>query len=892
MHDKHWVVLSALLAGSAAFAAARTNTIVTAASDWTSTASFTDTSWLPGSGDDDTVIVPAGAKVTLSAADTASVAQFKKLKRILLVSKSSELDIVVDTGELELEVPMTQWGYYLGSDDSMYGPIVKKGAGTLHLASNTLGSGYDYYSSMRVEAGILKLNQNGDKAIYHYGTLTVAKDATLHLPIITMNGVTGAQLEVYVRALSGAGTVTTEMDAPWYKLSIAGMSDIEGPMNFSGVLGGKYYQLIVAGTAQSLSGQASTANMLNYEFGTKAGSLGVAKFGNRNEASSLGIGDRPLEMDAQTFRFVYLGDGETCNRNFILHGRSSENQGPFVIDAGAVGGLCFSSNFQRQWRSTMGQGLVLAGDGSVVNTFSATITDYSDSTETGVGGHTVYLTKEGTGTWFLSGDRGPFSCGISVNEGVLQYSSIAPAGQTCALGYATNLTDGTLGSHDTAHHVDYALRLGAPTTAGEKKESGRLEYTGNTAFSVSDREIAVAGKGGLRANGTAAQRFSNIYGISDEAMTLYLDGASTAENEVNNVSDGLGGGKLSITKEGSGKWILSGAQSWSGGLSVKGGELVVRNPTNYSWYAWTITSVGNPSQNRIHLAEFCLCDAQNRYLTQDRYDENGQFVAHAISVVSNPELDYGQAVITTPASANPLSGAALFDNKGYAGRWVYEGTVPRQDDPNSWMTVKIRLPAGSSGAAGYDIANGVGRTGGGKCEHAVSNYCINASLDGFNWDRVKTVSMAFDKFNWSYGDYVYGVTADRLDVHSKCDTIAPGPGVLPNVLGNVSFYEISGGGRLTLDVGSAPITIGELKVDASTGGSISGFEFAENGTLSVENVGSDTSELPFAVTGGTTFGNIAGWSLNVNGKARPTWSVKARNGRLTLMRPGTILSFR
>ena len=911
MNAKMKPVIAAVLVSaglSVGATTSRTNTIKNASSNWADASSYLDASFVPGSDPEnyeDIVLIPKDAAVTLSGDDAASVAKFKNLKRVIPLSENSKLILDFDVDDV-LNVPITAYKYNRSSRDYLQGPIVKRGSGTVHLsaADSAVSAGDttagDYYTRIVIEEGALKLQQACSRANMHVGPVEVAEGATFFLPNGTSSG------SVLLRGLSGAGLVTNVESRT--ALNFCG-STPNLNLDFSGRIDGSF-ALCVSGNAQTLSGVDShlVATSITLQNNPTAGvtvpELAVASIGTQAKPASSSLGYIKYNGNSTdpmvTFYdyggvLRYVGMGETVRRGFDIY-RGNGNYA--YIDAGTNGNLRFEGAWMRHYNTVGAQTLVLTGSNAVPCVVACGINDNAESTAATARGYPLNIAKEGPGTWrFDSTARTTFTSGISVNEGVLQYDSMAPRGVACSVGVATNLTDGSSILNTTqlaAKKVPYAIRLGAKVRGGALKDSGRFEYTGTEDFMVSDREIAVAGKGGLRNNGSAMVKYSNVYGISDKDMTLYLDGTGMADNEVNNVSDGAGGGKLSVVKEGSGKWVLSGTQSWSGELAVRGGELMVRNPTNYSWYGWTITSVGNPSGGQLHLAEFCLCDAQNNYLTQDKYDAEGKFVSHAISVVTKPNavLECGQAIITTPALANPHNTTALFDNIGYNGRWLYSGTVPQQDNPNSWLTVKMRLPAGAPGAAGYDIANGTGRTGGGACGNCVSNYFIEASLDGFNWDRIKTVEMKFDKFNWSYGDYVYGVTADKQDVHKKCDSIDPGPKSLPNVLGNVSSYSISGGGKLTLESGSAPITIDNLTVDAEEGGSIDGFAFGSEGSLHVLNLGHGVTELPLTIANASGLENVSNWTLDVNGKAKPNWSVQAKDGKITLVKSGLVILFR
>ena len=941
--NAHKVVVAAFSVAIMGLSAAE-YTVKDGTTNWASESSYEPTG-LPGAGD--VVKIPANATVTLSSADAASVAQFKKLSRVVPMSEASTLILDFATDD-ELPVSITAWEP--GSKVPRlfrFGPIVKKGAGTLHLSAcndalvfpydgnaaqayyiNDIAAG-DYFCGIRVEEGALKVQQGCARSQMKLGMVTVMEDAAFFLPNSETDG------RVVLTSIAGSGLITNTTNNKT-QLSLFGTKS-DAAATFSGRIDGTF-KFGFRGDAQTLDGDfdffmqypGRSGCVDEFRIGYTSGEkteIGVKSIGSNGKASSFGFkgktswgsvyGDTPILTTSYSgLTLHYLGTGETVNRGFRF-ARANGDKGPFcILDAGAYGGLNFVAPLVRMYNTNGGQRLVLCGSNETESVISGEINDSTISDDNNGRGYPLYITKEGTGTWRLAAvGRPKFASGISVDEGVLQYESIAPKGTVCSVGVATNLTDGTTGwpAKDSNHRVSYAIRLGGKTSSGEYKDSGRFEYAGSTPVSVSDREIAVAGTGGLRANGTAAQRFSTIYGISAEAMTLVLDGSSTADNEINNVSDGTGGGKLSVTKDGTGKWILSGEQSWSGDLTVKDGELVIRNPSGYSWYDWTVTSLFYPGEaTTMDIAEFCLCEADGTYLTQCRYENDGSThtkVSDGIMLVDvdqNHQLQPGQARMVNGAGKH-FSGdnARVFDNKGYAGDRYKPSPVPLPDDPKTWLSVVMRLPQGKSGAAGYDYANGTGSTGGRDgAKFCVSNYFIRASLDGFNWQTIKTVSHQ-KPANYYYCQWAFSQGREDsyyLDKHVSADgsaaydplPVSPEAAglVRPNMLGNVSSVSVRKGAKLTLEAGSVPVTIKELKIDAMSGGTISGFEFAANGTVSVENVTDDTRELPLTVSGSTTFENVADWSLTVNGKAKPGWSISAKGGKLTLLRPGIVLIVR
>ena len=184
---------------------------------------------------------------------------------------------------------------------------------------------------------------------------------------------------------------------------------------------------------------------------------------------------------------------------------------------------------------------------------------------------TDYVIKEGTGTWHFKFKYNNHMGGVfDVRNGTLRFDSIAEAGTLCALGYADSLyNENTTTTLDDAHKADYAIVLG-----GAKTE-GTLEYTGTAEGKCSTRNIAVRSKGRFISD-SAKYTLANVYAMDGKSATFTLDGVRT-DNVAKSLSDGKNGGSLSVVKEGSGTWTLTGTNEISGPLIVRSGILNVEN---------------------------------------------------------------------------------------------------------------------------------------------------------------------------------------------------------------------------------------------------------------------------------------------------------------------------
>jgi autotransporter-associated beta strand protein len=455
---------------------------------------------------------------------------------------------------------------------------------------------------------------------------------------------------------------------------------------------------------------------------------------------------------------------------------------------------------------------------------------------------------------------------------------------------------------------------------------------------TSSREVAVAGAGGFRQNGNTQVMYrGGVYGISRDDMTLYLDGDSVKENRIKDISDGTEGGKLSVVKEGAGNWTLEGDLTFTGDISVKGGTLTICKPTRYTWYRWTITSL-YPSGNVAKPYTTWKDGAFNQ--TWIQFQELGLFDSNGINLLDSFEVDNdivisdkhvglrkGTAqfqtkpgIIATPLRANLTSkeetreialtldrafDGVYTDFAAWGARYEFSNKlIPVQNNPDSWVSVVMRLRDGGNEVAGLDFANSSGGWSS-DWNSSISNFMVEASLDGINWNiltNVEAASVHYDGNMWScQGGYIDGEETHKVrnpnsfpdgTLHAKWYPLSGRPEVLPSVLDSVGTVSVSGGGVLRLE-GDGDVTLSDVCVDAASGGTIDGFSFAESGTLSVVNAPSEGSaELPLNIVGTDGVSKLASWNLSVNGKATTRRKVVVSGNRLTLMSTGFVMVLR
>jgi autotransporter-associated beta strand protein len=187
------------------------------------------------------------------------------------------------------------------------------------------------------------------------------------------------------------------------------------------------------------------------------------------------------------------------------------------------------------------------------------------------GGSTLSLTGENTFT-------GPLSIGDNTSSSLrLRISSITDAnGTASAAGAPANATDGII-------------------QIGSVSYSSTLEFTNATAAQSTNRRIRIGSSSNGSGSATIQNNNSNpeytlsftnssfntaATGISSTNRSLTLGGTNTGENTIQGaIIDNTGSGdwgKISLSKSGSGTWVLNGANSYTGNTSISGGLLRAR----------------------------------------------------------------------------------------------------------------------------------------------------------------------------------------------------------------------------------------------------------------------------------------------------------------------------
>ena len=853
-------------------------------------------------GADDEVVLPTGT-TCLDASDDDEFAAANAIKRII-PNDNCILEIDVGNKDRTLSFAFT----YQAQDGRNRGKMIKKGSGSLTLGSTRddylykSSIRYDYYSNFDIVEGALKLPQDGTSGISaRLGNVAISNNATLftlatpgttatHTYVLELWGEEGAVITNTAPVSYAAGQV---LSAQGSSLSVFA-GKICSPIRW---WGSGYYHL--TGTNNALAPSSSFTQSGNTGRGFNGPYVGVTSFGRKGEPSSTGTYGSIFSRD-NGGAFKYLGSGEETDVDLSVSSVAATPY-PAYLSGGDVGGLVWKGLWQPA-AASLQQRLVISGDGPKTNVMKGAIQrrTYSNTT------YSFLIRKQGRGTWRIEDSSQGNDLQYQmygtwgVDEGTLQFTSLAETNFISSLGMATECFQDYCGARDESKRVPYAFVLGGDTT------EGTLEYVGTEDEFCSERPIWLYGDGAFKNSGTAKIRFCGVSSVTPaenpaaRAVTFTLKGTGTGENEILDITDSVAR-PVSVVKEGSGTWVLGGEQSFHGALDVKEGTLILRRPEKYTWHRWTITSkegtVGS-ANNYYQMQEFAL------------FGSNKLRQNYGLELNSNyASLQPGQAAYGTDKKAVPTAAGRdldrLFDDlKDSASGDTYgwnctmrapnasSGTqTPVRDNPFSWIPIVMRLPVGAEEVTSYDVVYYQ------VSDHvrSVTSYFVDGSVDGVHWDRLSTVDAvgAVSAGYWQYAATSFGAGGQRNNEHASGCPINSRPASPFDVLNNTKSVSVAAGATLAAE---GDIVIPCLAADMSAGcGTISNFTFVASGSVDLTNIPSNSnSVMPgWRLEDCTDVANIGNWMVHVNGDPRSRWRVKAASdGIVRIFRPGFSASFR
>ena len=846
-------------------------------------------SGVPSAGD--IVQLPNTADIFVLGTDSASMGIVSSLAQIVTPAAGSR--IIFDLGtDVDLSISGAISGVLEAdrkslastSDEHKKGAIVKRGDGTLRLSRVRYSddSGYDtyaYYTAIVCEEGALHMPDMPSTSTTHYmsyfyGHVAVSNEATLFIASCPYRDVPTTS----IRRLYGEGIVTNAATRR-SGISIANRAD-DADSEFSGVIGGVIsiavpgrLMMRSVGNVQSSYTQAQSFFTTEPWRGTQGLAVfGVQKIGNKGEASSLGPNGM-LGYTARAGAFLYLGEGETTDKNFTF---DTPMDRPALFDAGANGGINFTGD------------MVHASDSDIV-TLRLGGDNASACTLKGAVSNGVYFVKEGSGTWRFADDPSfsesrRFAQSMILDGGTLQFDSMEERGWRCSLGTAASPSDVYWGTRNDASHPSEFAYLSGTNAASV------MEFTGTNGAYATQRLIGLRGDLTLKNNTSHPWRFSGVQPATSGAKTLVLDASQNVANELAGISDDAAS-PVSIMKTGLGSWTLNGSNVIHGTVHVAGGTLKVRNASGkFRYYKLTIRDSGNSNGSALNIGEIGLYDASGNQINKG-YSRNDNY--HEIAASQIALARFGAH---WPAGFNSLcNGKSDQTNL----RVIENGANMKLVAGNVWTHIPVLfcLPDNAADVASYDIlfySNASSSPG-----YTPGNWVLEASPDMIHWTclhevtSVDATGMGAD--TWVFARTVDAHTSNLPATHSGGHSIAENSTTIPCTVLDTATVSVAKGATLETTDG---IEIKKLVLDGSSAGNgtISGFSFAEDGELSVVNLGNEDSvTIDLSLVDATGFSNLANWSFAAH---RPDGSPLRRqmtvtdDGKLVVSRFGLLMIYR
>ena len=814
------------------------------------------------------VLVPADATATDS--DMAIINTYSKL------CFTSGTTITFDiSGDVTLSCPVAATG-----------TVVKCGTGSFTIAASAVGSINTFrYVDFEVKAGMLKAPQ-GDYSSNDFWVrkVTVDEDGTF----MTVPG-HNTNIE---GGLWGAGVVTNTTTGGNSQLRVMNVSST--PCVFSGRILGKGIRWYSGGNVHLTGTRSNFSGTFQLWNGNgdieKRGTTGFVKIGNPGEESSIGINSSSIDSREMGARMLYLGEGETTSKSYAYYNNHSGSTGMHYWDAGAHGGVTFTGTWNHG--SAHPERLVLMGSNTVPCVIAGPWTGDHSTKPT-------YVIKRGTGTWrFANNSNRTLSGVIAVEDGTLEFESIAETNENCSLGQATCLQSSyTASAFDETKYVDYAYLLGTSNTRGT------MEYVGAENVNVSTRPIAVKGEGELRLGEESVGtefRFSGARALAGGGK-LVLSGAEGTKGILSGAADG--DGALGIVKEGAGTWRFSSKDGVGGSVDVKAGTLEVAG-TYTNEYKWFKFLVRGTVWNHTGANDQNICFAGVRFYGPDGQCLTGTTNMTFVSGSASPSVSDGTLPIPDGSVLEPGQYAWVRRTSGEHYKYYSTRDIDRMfgldtsesricvawypgitlGNASTWAVITMHMPIDIGPIGAFDVRSNYGPTHG----RALADWTLLGSEDGIVWKELARYD--YDAGTMPASGRWFSDNTDNKDV------ARPGKGYNIIVAATntplVRAASVSVASNAVLKA-FGHVAINSLSVDASGAGNgtVKGFTFAETGTLYVTGLGAlaGNLEIPMTFENCTGLDNVSKWNLIVNGEAGRRFHAKARPDGIVITAVGTLL---
>ena len=856
--------------------------------DWTDGNNYAEGT-APSAND---IVEIGNTTVYLSDSDMDSFNLASSLNRIAPSNNNSKVVITINgTDEpLVFGAGISRTAEY----HSKEGTIEKWGLGTLKLTKNT-GGYYDFsVAEFHVVEGMVDFSSR--TAQEYFIIVRIDEGATFKMP----------KSITWMNDLMGEGTLSCPAD---YQLRVNGGTE-ESPTVVEPVLTNAHY--CCPGYTRILRRNNGVPI-----FSVYWGVTEIIDIGARNQPSPTGKNTSLNYDGAGIGAFRYIGEVDTVtDKHLFIANNSGSAYSRGIFDAGPHGGITFNGAWgwstKNYGRPHMLGCFVLKGTNEVPCRINGKIGFEADTTNGRLGD--LGIIKQGSGAWHLVNKENFFASALYVEEGELGFASIKEKGEVCALGTADDLKDMSargdknVGDYDAATNTPYAIRLGSPAKSYPSDGLATLRYIAATNASCTTRQIALAGDARIVSDSHKLV-LRGVTSCAAGVNRLVLSGdAEGVTNIMHDVTDGTNATmRTGVVKDGSGTWILTGTNSFSGPLAVNGGKLILKRPSDqYTWYRLVIKDThmidsGIADYDGFKIGRIGLFDEdgyrQNIGLTcfTNVFPQNAGAVLdeHIPSFLEPGQYGWGMPkrydwwVRNEGTSGQGLSAVCTTGGCGdnsciYLNRSGIK--VHYADDPDKYLFIDMRLTNGTPEIAYYDIAV-VYAAGDTYEKYSIKTWSLLGSTDGISWDELHTVadSMSDDPDqkmkipstanSWmAQNAATSGNTAATKHNTAKLQPIAAKRAAtdIP-FLNNVEAVTVANGGVLEAD---GDITLSKFRVAADgTAGTVKGFALAQECSVDVTGLPERPEPFDLPITFDGVSPQSASWTLKVDGASTTKYKV-------------------
>ena len=532
-----------------------------------------------------------------------------------------------------------------------------------------------------------------------------------------------------------------------------------------------------------------------------------------------------------------IGDASGDNAFTVASGQ------PITFDV-STGSATLTRSAAGASPDTINAALVLADTLAVnVTTATGSLALNGDISQTGGGSS---LNKSGAGTLILSGNNS-YTGATRISGGILQVATLANTGSSSNIGASTNEASN--------------LTL----------NGGTLRYTGaavstNRRFALqTSSSIDASGAGAVNFTNTAAMGFNG--GTADKTLTL--TGDNTGAN-ILAASIGDNVGVTSLAKSGTGTWVVSGANTYTGSTVITDGTLRLAN-TAAVQNSSLVSINGVTNDGILQLATntafstfplFSASSTSRATIVSDRATA-GAGLTHLLGVSNFGVNTYN---FTSGANVTSGTGGVSFSTVnltgGGNGSTIFNPTTANLTIADGvtissgGTTKTLNLGGTSTGnSVGGAISNGIGtlsltksNTGiwelSGLSAAAVDNYSGATIIDNGTL-RITTTNPSFAG-SLTFGSSVGGTNTGSLDLSSASATFA-GAFLARTNSTNANTITIGSGRTLQLN-GAFTVGYNNTALPHST----TGLNVTGSGTLSIGTSGTPTNANVQIGNGATT----------------------------------------